>query len=53
LGEFLYEVFQLKNEDGDKVHHSKRHARMVQRFLQGNTQHTPAMIIDAWFQNPD
>ena len=53
LGEFLYEVFRLKNEDGDKVHRSKRHAGMVQRFLQGNTRHTPAMIIDAWFRNPD
>ncbi|KAF8219484.1 hypothetical protein L208DRAFT_1339738, partial [Tricholoma matsutake] len=36
-----------------KVHRSKRHAGMVQCFLQGNTQHTPAMIIDAWFWNPD
>ncbi|KAF8239855.1 hypothetical protein L208DRAFT_1171970, partial [Tricholoma matsutake] len=53
LEEFLYEVFRLKNEDRDKVHHSKQHAGMVQHFLQGNTQHTPAMIIDAWFRNPD
>jgi hypothetical protein len=53
LGEFLYEVFRLKNEDGDQVRRSKRHAGMVQRFLQGNTRHTPAMIIDAWFRNPD
>ena len=26
---------------------------MVQHFLQGNTQHTLAMIIDTWFWNPD
>ncbi|KAF8223745.1 hypothetical protein L208DRAFT_1025305, partial [Tricholoma matsutake] len=51
--EFLYEVFRLKNEDGYKVHRSKRHAGMVQCFLQGNTRHTPAMIIDAWFRNSD
>jgi hypothetical protein len=53
LGDFLYHVFGLKDEDGEKIQRSKRHAGMVQRFLQGNARHTPATIIDAWFRNPD
>ena len=35
LGEFLYEVFWLKNEDGDKVHRSKRHAGWFSAFCRG------------------
>jgi hypothetical protein len=36
LGDVLYHVFRLKDEDGDKIQHSKWHAGMVQCFLQGN-----------------
>ena len=55
LGEFLYRVFQLKDDDGGKRHGSKRHAKLASSFLQGMTQYTAAMImiIDAWFRDPD
>ena len=32
LGDFLYHVFRLQDEDGEHIQRSKRHAGMVQRF---------------------
>ncbi|KAF8218499.1 hypothetical protein L208DRAFT_1419953, partial [Tricholoma matsutake] len=34
LGEFLYHVFWLKDDDGGKRHWSKRHAKLALSFLQ-------------------
>jgi hypothetical protein len=53
LREFLYHVFRLKDDDGGKRHQSKQHAKLASSFLQGITQYTPAMAIDAWFWDPD
>ncbi|KAM6491593.1 hypothetical protein JOM56_012985 [Amanita muscaria] len=53
LGEFLYHVFRLKDEDGSKRHRSRQHAKLASSFLQGMTRYTPAMIVDAWFRDPD
>jgi len=53
LGEFLYHVFKLKNEDGTKFHRSSTHAATVSQFLQGQTTYSPSDILDAWFRNSD
>ena len=53
LGEFLYHVFRLKDGDGNKRQRSKQHAKLASSFLKGTTRYTPAMIIDAWFRDPD
>src|SRR6202050_1360211 len=53
LGEFLYHIFKLKNEDGTKFSRSSTHAATVSQFLEGQTIYGPSDILDAWFRNPD
>ena len=53
LGEFLYHIFKLKNEDGTKISRSSTHAATVSQFLEGQTIYSPSDILDAWFRNPD
>ena len=45
LVEFLYYAFRIKDDDGNKRHQSRQHAKLASSFLQGLTQYTPAMII--------
>ena len=53
LGEFLYHVFKLKNEDGTKFSRSSTHVATISQFLQGQTIYSPSDILDAWFRNRD
>ncbi|KAM6488943.1 hypothetical protein JOM56_015579, partial [Amanita muscaria] len=43
LGEFLCHLFRLKDEDGNKRHRSRQHAKLAPSFLQGMTRYTPAV----------
>src|ERR1700683_5611433 len=53
LGEFLYHVFKLKNEDGTKISRSSTHAAQVSKFLVGQHIYSPAYILNAWIRKPD
>ncbi|KAF8811788.1 hypothetical protein BYT27DRAFT_7336050 [Phlegmacium glaucopus] len=53
LGEFLHHVFSTKDKAGNMVHREKSHALYASRFLQGDTQYTPATILEAWYNHPD
>jgi hypothetical protein len=53
LDESLYYLFRLRDEYGNEVSRTQQHAGFVSKFLGGETTHGPAVIIDAWFHNPD
>jgi len=52
LGEFLYFTFRVKDENNKKCPRSHSHASFVRHFLQGSQAYTPAMILDAWYEDP-
>lgn len=53
LSEFLYHMFQTKDETGKDIHRTKQHSKYSQHFLEGKGRYTPAMVLDCWFRSPD
>ncbi|THG97255.1 hypothetical protein EW026_g4706 [Hermanssonia centrifuga] len=52
LGDFLYMIFRVADNQGQKVTRSRRHAAMVSRFLGGTSRHTAGEILKAWLRDP-
>ena len=53
LGQFMYHLFRLDDEKGQRVHRKSQHAAFVQQFLKGNTEPGIGFMLDAWMRNPD
>ncbi len=52
LSEFLYMLFRIEDDQGQKVIRSRKHAGMVSRFLGGTTKYTAGEVIKAWLGDP-
>lgn len=46
LSEFLYQTFQIKNDDGAEIHHMDQHAKYAQHLLQGTGRYTAGMMLE-------
>lgn len=53
LGQFLYFLFRVEDDDGEEVHRRHRHAAAVSKFLRGQSTYTAAKILNAWLRTPD
>ncbi|KAH9916364.1 uncharacterized protein B0H18DRAFT_1124277 [Fomitopsis serialis] len=47
LGEFLYNLFRSKDDNGEKIQRDEPHRTMIARFLSGNTKHTFVEMVQA------
>ncbi|KAH9915098.1 uncharacterized protein B0H18DRAFT_1125064 [Fomitopsis serialis] len=47
LGDFLYNLFRSKDDNGEKIQRDEPQRTMIARFLSGNTKHTFAKIVHA------
>jgi hypothetical protein len=53
LGDFLYYVFQDKDEQGEKItSRSDMHTQMASKFVGGFCKHSPVDIIEIWVRSP-
>ena len=51
--DFLFYAFWHKDENGKDIHWEQAHTNIVQKFLAGYTDRTPADILNFWFHSPD
>ncbi len=51
LGDFLYYLFRVHNERGERVRRSGGHGSMVGRFLSGRSKYTAAHLIGFWLED--
>ena len=53
LGKFMYYLFRLDDEKGQRIHRKPQHAACVHQFLKGNTEPGIGFVLDAWMQSPN
>ena len=53
FADFLFYVFRHKDDNGKDIHHEQAYTNMIQKFLGGYTDRTPADILNFWFHLPD
>ena len=53
LVDFLYFTFWVKDEKNGVMHHTKRHAGAVGRFMRGQDKYIVSDILHCWFRSPD
>ncbi|KAH9917526.1 hypothetical protein B0H21DRAFT_879595 [Amylocystis lapponica] len=52
LSEFLYALFRVKDDNGQRIERNEPHRTMMSRFLSGGTKYTFADILSAVMQDP-
>lgn len=53
LGDFLYELFRIKDDIGTNITRNRKQAMFSTNFLQGRTTYTAGMIVELWFASSD